>query len=144
MRQTFALEGLLSSPRTHVPHSSSAGTGGAACTCLAVAALTVAGWHIGPATTWLPPVRSALSPALDGRGDPRRVALTFDDGPDPDSTPLFLHAGSWRAALGALPELVAVCRTRGLTVGRLADHGLARPGILPGDPTAVFRRPALS
>ncbi|MCP3822230.1 polysaccharide deacetylase family protein [Streptomyces sp. A3M-1-3] len=233
---------------------------------MAVAALAVAGWHVGPAATWLPAVRGALSPALDGRGDPRRVALTFDDGPDPDSTPYFLAAldrlsvratffvlgsrlerhpdlgrrmvaqghelavhgwhherpwrprpvrdarevaraadavrgvcgvqplwyrppygiltggrwaaarraglspvlwsawgrdwtaratpdsvleevtrtlrggatvllhdtdaqsapGSWRAALGALPDLVAVCRTGGLTVGRLADHGLAR------------------
>ncbi|MEU0372714.1 polysaccharide deacetylase family protein [Streptomyces sp. NPDC006283] len=55
-------------------------------------ALVVAGAHIGPAVTWLPGVRGALSPALDGRGDPDRVALTFDDGPDPRSTPYFLRA----------------------------------------------------
>ncbi|MFV2119021.1 polysaccharide deacetylase family protein, partial [Streptomyces sp. Act-28] len=36
--------------------------------------------------------------------------------------------GSWRAALGALPGLVADCRARGLVVGRLADHGVGRPG----------------
>ncbi|WEH35142.1 polysaccharide deacetylase family protein [Streptomyces sp. AM 4-1-1] len=58
----------------------------------AATALAVAGWHIGPAATWLPPVRRALAPALDGRGAPDRVALTFDDGPDPDSTPHFLRA----------------------------------------------------
>ncbi|QGV82936.1 polysaccharide deacetylase family protein [Streptomyces ficellus] len=48
--------------------------------------------HIGPAATWLPGVRGALWPGLDGRGDPSHVALTFDDGPDPVSTPRFLHA----------------------------------------------------
>ncbi|OKK03555.1 polysaccharide deacetylase [Streptomyces sp. CB03234] len=52
----------------------------------------VAAWHIGPAATWLPGVRAALWPGLDGRGDPSHVALTFDDGPDPDSTPEFLRA----------------------------------------------------
>ncbi|MEU7281710.1 polysaccharide deacetylase family protein [Streptomyces sp. NPDC045431] len=235
------------------------------------AALTAAAWHIGPAATWLPAPRALLWPGLDGRGDPARVALTFDDGPDPASTPRFLHAldelavratffvlgerlarhpdlgrriaaeghelavhgwrhdrpwwprplrdardlarttelvteaagqrplwyrppygvltggrwaaaraaglrpvlwsawgrdwtadatpadvlaevtrtlrgggtvllhdsdvtsapESWRAALGALPALVAACRARGLTVGRLADHGLADHGLGP-------------
>jgi hypothetical protein len=32
--------------------------------------------------------------------------------------------GAWQAALGALPELVAECRSRGLRVGPLRDHGL--------------------
>ncbi|MEU1264464.1 polysaccharide deacetylase family protein [Streptomyces cellulosae] len=48
--------------------------------------------HIGPAATWLPLVRRHLSPRLAGAGHPRHVALTFDDGPDPVSTPLFLDA----------------------------------------------------
>ncbi|MER5895414.1 polysaccharide deacetylase family protein [Streptomyces sp. NPDC001876] len=50
-----------------------------------------AAWHIGPAATWLPPLRKILSPTLDGRGHPDHVALTFDDGPDPASTPHFLR-----------------------------------------------------
>lgn len=54
------------------------------------AALTAAGWQLGPAASWLPGVRRVVSPALDGRGDPDHVALTFDDGPDPLSTPYFL------------------------------------------------------
>lgn len=54
------------------------------------AALTAAGWHMAPAASWLPAVRRVASPALDGRGDPDHVALTFDDGPDPLSTPYFL------------------------------------------------------
>ncbi|WP_369205003.1 polysaccharide deacetylase family protein [Streptomyces sp. PU-14G] len=57
----------------------------------ATAPVAVAAWHIVPAATWLPPVRAALFPALDGRGSPRHVALTFDDGPDVRSTPYFLR-----------------------------------------------------
>ncbi|MGW3735550.1 polysaccharide deacetylase family protein [Streptomyces sp. NPDC005148] len=55
------------------------------------AAAVAAAWHIGPAATWLPPVRRILSPALNGQGHPAHVALTFDDGPDPASTPHFLR-----------------------------------------------------
>jgi peptidoglycan-N-acetylglucosamine deacetylase len=36
-------------------------------------------------------------------------------------------AGSWRSTLGALPMVLAYCRERGLSVGRLTEHGL-----LPG------------
>ncbi|GGL12907.1 polysaccharide deacetylase familiy protein [Sphaerisporangium melleum] len=45
--------------------------------------------HALPAATWLPAVRRLL-PALAGEGGAGHVALTFDDGPDPRSTPLFL------------------------------------------------------
>ncbi|WP_225825812.1 polysaccharide deacetylase family protein [Streptomyces naphthomycinicus] len=48
--------------------------------------------HIGPAATWLPGVRLPLFPGLAGTGDRRHIALTFDDGPDPASTPGFLDA----------------------------------------------------
>jgi peptidoglycan-N-acetylglucosamine deacetylase len=44
----------------------------------------------GPAATWLPWLRCAFFPSLAGIGRPSHVALTFDDGPDPASTPLFL------------------------------------------------------
>jgi hypothetical protein len=49
--------------------------------------------------------------------------------------------GSWRAALGALPDLVADCRAAGLTVGPLAAHGvggtrLGGPGTAPFRPSA--------
>ncbi|MEV8565312.1 polysaccharide deacetylase family protein [Streptomyces sp. NPDC051322] len=53
------------------------------------AALAVAA-HIVPAGTWLPELRRQVFPALAGLGDPGHIALTFDDGPDPDSTPCFL------------------------------------------------------
>lgn len=55
----------------------------------AIGLLAVAG-HILPAGTWLPPVRRTLFPALAGLGARDHVALTFDDGPDPASTPAFL------------------------------------------------------
>ncbi|MCO5995557.1 polysaccharide deacetylase family protein [Actinoallomurus rhizosphaericola] len=35
--------------------------------------------------------------------------------------------GAWRSALGALPELVARCRSAGLRVGPLRDHGSRQP-----------------
>lgn len=45
-----------------------------------------------PALTSLGPLRATLWPRLTGIGSPHHVALTFDDGPDPASTPLFLDA----------------------------------------------------
>ncbi|MFJ9671054.1 polysaccharide deacetylase family protein [Streptomyces sp. NPDC101221] len=48
--------------------------------------------HVGPAATWLPGLRRRRFPGLAGQGSPSHVALTFDDGPDPGSTPRFLDA----------------------------------------------------
>lgn len=48
--------------------------------------------HIVPAATWLPGLRLRYFPSLAGTGRPGHVALTFDDGPDPVSTPRFLDA----------------------------------------------------
>ncbi|KAA9162581.1 polysaccharide deacetylase family protein [Amycolatopsis acidicola] len=56
-------------------------------TALALAA--VGALHAAPAALFLPPLRP---PGLAGRGDPGHVALTFDDGPNPLSTPHFLRA----------------------------------------------------
>jgi peptidoglycan/xylan/chitin deacetylase (PgdA/CDA1 family) len=51
---------------------------------------TLAAAHAVPATTTFGPMRKRLFPGLSGRGDGAHVALTFDDGPDPESTPRFL------------------------------------------------------
>ncbi|MFF9814746.1 polysaccharide deacetylase family protein [Streptomyces sp. NPDC014006] len=48
--------------------------------------------HIGPAGTWLPGPRRRWLPGLAGVGRAGHIALTFDDGPDPVSTPRFLDA----------------------------------------------------
>jgi peptidoglycan/xylan/chitin deacetylase (PgdA/CDA1 family) len=55
---------------------------------LAAAGLAVA--QAGPGITALGPVRRSVFPRLAGRGAADHVALTFDDGPDPDWTPHFL------------------------------------------------------
>jgi peptidoglycan/xylan/chitin deacetylase (PgdA/CDA1 family) len=67
------------------------GPRGAALTAAAVAGLSAA-----PSPVSLGPVRKALTPALlgprlSGMSGENRVALTFDDGPDPASTPAFLR-----------------------------------------------------
>lgn len=46
--------------------------------------------HAAPLSAWIRPLRMAAMPRLSGIGDPGHVALTFDDGPDPVSTPKFL------------------------------------------------------
>ncbi|WP_435853843.1 polysaccharide deacetylase family protein [Streptomyces sparsogenes] len=63
-----------------------------AATVATATATLVAAAHAAPAATWLPGVRRAVCPALAGRGRPDHIALTFDDGPDPRSTPRFLDA----------------------------------------------------
>ncbi|MET8641321.1 polysaccharide deacetylase family protein [Streptomyces sp. NPDC004675] len=62
----------------------------AAIALVPLAAVTAA--HISPAVTWLPGLRRRLLPRLAGTGRADHVALTFDDGPDPASTPRFLDA----------------------------------------------------
>ncbi|XNL30554.1 polysaccharide deacetylase family protein [Longispora sp. K20-0274] len=60
---------------------------------LALGAAVLAGAaHAAPALTAVAPLRRRMLPDLCGVGDPRHVALTFDDGPDPASTPAFLTA----------------------------------------------------
>lgn len=68
------------------------------------------------------------------RATPATVAATVRRGLRGGGTVL-LHdsdvvatPGSWRSALGALPILLADCHERGLTVGRLAEHGLLPTG----------------
>jgi peptidoglycan-N-acetylglucosamine deacetylase len=56
---------------------------------LAASAL-LAATHAAPMITGIAPLRRAVWPGLAGKGWPDHVALTFDDGPDPQSTPQFL------------------------------------------------------
>jgi peptidoglycan/xylan/chitin deacetylase (PgdA/CDA1 family) len=88
------------------------------------------------------PLRRRVRPALAGISGLSHVALTFDDGPDPASTPSFLRLlGAWdrRATFFLLGEHVA--RNGGL-VREMADagHELGVHGwdhrcvLLPGGP----------
>lgn len=65
--------------------------------------------HGLPALSNVDVVRRRMLPALAGVGWPGHVALTFDDGPDPASTPAFLDALGglgWRATFFMLGEMV--------------------------------------
>jgi peptidoglycan-N-acetylglucosamine deacetylase len=64
-------------------------TGRASRLIAAAAGLAAAG-YAGPGITALQPVRASLFPLLSGKALSDHVALTFDDGPDPAATPLFL------------------------------------------------------
>jgi peptidoglycan/xylan/chitin deacetylase (PgdA/CDA1 family) len=47
--------------------------------------------HAGPGITGIGPLRMLAFRRLAGQGDPSHVALTLDDGPDPESTPEFVR-----------------------------------------------------
>lgn len=55
----------------------------------AAAGLAVA--YAGPGITGIGPIRRRAFSGLAGQGNPGHVALTFDDGPDPSSTPEFVQ-----------------------------------------------------
>jgi peptidoglycan/xylan/chitin deacetylase (PgdA/CDA1 family) len=94
-----------------------------------------------------PAVRSArrrLFPGLSGYGDPGHVALTFDDGPDPASTPALLDVlaerdvratffmlGSMAAAAPGLAREVAAAGHE------IAIHGWGHRGLVFDRPRAV-------
>jgi len=79
------------------------------------AALAIAGAggalavHALPALSNVDAIRGRLLPGLAGVGAAGHVALTFDDGPDPKSTPAFLEALDrlgWRATFFMLGSMV--------------------------------------
>jgi peptidoglycan/xylan/chitin deacetylase (PgdA/CDA1 family) len=73
---------------THVP---AGGVSRALAGRLIAAAAGLAVAHSGPGVTALQAVRMSLFPLLSGHVLSDHVALTFDDGPDPAATPLFLE-----------------------------------------------------
>ena len=103
--------------------------------------------HAAPALVRLVPSAPRLLPRLHGVGRPDHLALTFDDGPDPRSTPAFLEALAglgWTATffmLGAMvrraPGLAAEVAAAGHEIGVHGDghrsHLTRSPGALLGD-----------
>jgi peptidoglycan-N-acetylglucosamine deacetylase len=78
-----------------------------------------------------------LAPSLAGVGTPGHVALTFDDGPDPSSTPQFLEALDelgWTATFFMLGEMAAEVAAAGHEV---AVHGDRHRTLLRLGPKAV-------
>ena len=76
-----------------------------------------------PTVTGLGPVRAALRPRLAGLGDAKHVALTFDDGPDPASTPLFLDALDEAGVRATFFLLGRMVRRSPSLARRIADAG---------------------
>jgi peptidoglycan-N-acetylglucosamine deacetylase len=76
-----------------------------------------------PTVTGLGPVRAAFQPRLTGLGDPKHVALTFDDGPDPASTPLFLDALDEAGVRATFFLLGRMVREAPSLARRIADAG---------------------
>jgi peptidoglycan-N-acetylglucosamine deacetylase len=65
--------------------------------------------HAAPALGGVSPIGVRLTPSLVGVGRRGHVALTFDDGPDPESTPAFLgvlHDLGWKATFFMLGDMV--------------------------------------
>lgn len=93
----------------------------------AAGAAILAAAHLGPAAVAWRQARCLLLPGLSGVGRPGHVALTFDDGPDPASTPAVLDgldALGWQATFFCLgeqarrsPDLVREIASRGHEVG---------------------------
>ncbi|MFB7667529.1 polysaccharide deacetylase family protein [Kitasatospora sp. NPDC056138] len=109
---------------------------------LAAGSLAVA--HAAPALSALNAVRPWLTPELCGFGDPDHVALTFDDGPDPASTPAFLRELD-RAGVRATFFLLGRMLVRAPGLGRelvaagheIAVHGYEHRCLLARTPGAV-------
>ncbi|WP_374212866.1 polysaccharide deacetylase family protein [Frankia sp. CiP3] len=109
--------------------------------------VTAAVTYAAPSVATLRRLRTRVLPVLAGVGAPDHVALTFDDGPDPASTPLFLEVLAEldiRATFFVLGTMLE--RAPGLAQ-RMADagHELAvhawdhRPMLLRG-PQSTYRQ----
>ena len=101
-----------------------------------------------PAASGARRARIRWLPSLAGVGAAGHVALTFDDGPDPASTPAFLDALDdlgWRATffmlgrmVAAHPELAAEVSRRGHEIG---VHGYSHSNHMFRGPAWARRRP---
>lgn len=111
--------------------------------CAALPALALA--YAAPVVSTYGPLRNRIMPRLSGRGRADHVALTFDDGPDPLSTPFFLRlldARGIRATFFLLGP--AAARTPGLVremaaAGHeIAIHGWAHRPLLLRGPRSTY------
>jgi peptidoglycan/xylan/chitin deacetylase (PgdA/CDA1 family) len=102
--------------------------------------------HAGPAIGGVSPIGVRLTPRLVGVGRPGHVALTFDDGPDPASTPEFLSrldALGWRATFFMLGQMVrkapGLARDVADAGHEIAVHGDVHGNMLLRTPRAAAR-----
>jgi peptidoglycan-N-acetylglucosamine deacetylase len=121
-------------------------TGARLATGAAMTAVTGAFAQFLPAASSWRDFRNRCLPGLAGVGTAGHVALTFDDGPDPASTPRFLDALDtlgWRATFfmlgsmaAAFPEVTIEAARRGHEV---AVHGYTHSSHLLHGPRWVVR-----
>nr|WP_233473131.1 polysaccharide deacetylase family protein [Longispora fulva] len=109
------------------------------------AAVLAGAAHAVPALTSVAPLRRVLLPDLAGIGDPRHVALTFDDGPDPASTPAFLAAldtAGVRATFFLLGRMLhrapALGRELAAAGHEIALHGWGHRCLLARGPAGTY------
>lgn len=119
----MSVDGARSEPGERHPGRGDPGDGGYRDRAMhARRSLSAAAWVAPPVVTatagalWFGPhglsrmpMRRRLFPTLSGRGAPDRVALTFDDGPDPGSTPAILdelERLGWQATFFMLGSMV--------------------------------------
>jgi peptidoglycan/xylan/chitin deacetylase (PgdA/CDA1 family) len=109
------------------------------------AAAAAAGW-VAPALLRGRVLRAAICPALTGLGRGSHVALTFDDGPDPESTPAVLDALDrlgWTATffmLGVQVHRHPVVAAAVVSAGHeAAVHGFSHRNHLARGPVDVHR-----
>jgi peptidoglycan-N-acetylglucosamine deacetylase len=112
------------------------------------AAAALAGLAVGqgaPGITAIEPVRRRFFPGLAGQGRAGHVALTFDDGPDPGSTPSFLatlDAHRIRATFFMLGPMVQADRPLAAEIAaaghEIGVHGWAHRYAILRAPWALY------
>ena len=129
--------------RTRGHGQSSARTAGPLAAGSAGAVLLI---HALPAVTALARARESLFRGLAGHGRREHIALTFDDGPDPRSTPRVLaalDALGWRATFFMLGSMVrrapGAAREVAAAGHEIALHGDEHRNLLKAGPVAAFR-----
>ncbi len=100
--------------------------------------------NAAPGVTGLGPVRRRAFPRLAGLGRPDHVALTFDDGPDPRTTPAFLDLLAERrvrATFFLLGDMVARAPSLAAQISaaghEVAVHGYQHRYTVLRDPVTV-------
>jgi peptidoglycan/xylan/chitin deacetylase (PgdA/CDA1 family) len=122
------------------PRARAAGAAGA----VGVVGLGVFVVHAAPALAGVSPFGVRVTPRLVGVGRLGHVALTFDDGPDPVSTPEILRvldALGWRATFFMLGDMVrrapGVARDVAAAGHEIAVHGDHHRNMLRRTPGAI-------
>lgn len=112
---------------------------------LSLGALALGGSYAFPGLANLASRRPSLWPSITGIGRRDGVALTFDDGPDPSSTPAFLEALDrlgWEATFFQLGRMVDACPGLAAEVAQagheVAVHGYEHRSHLLRTPSFVM------